>query len=308
MTRVTTTTNLTGPSDLAPDLSHVRLVKPVNEQRPGTRFVHRLTLYAALFIVASIVLVPLLTTALGGFKTLGDLRTNPFGLPAAWQWQNYLDILISERYWRMLGNSLLIAVATVVLTLIVSAMAAFTLAHVRFFGSGFLLNYFLLGLMFPIATGILPLFLRIRDLGLLDSYMGVILPQVAFGIGMSILLMRNFFRNVPSELFDAAFVDGCGYVRFFWSVTLPLSRPIIATVGIIAFVGSWNSYIIPLIMLTSEEKYPWPLGIMNYRGEFGTAWHLILAFITMTILPTVIVFFAAQKHIIAGLTAGAIKG
>ena len=289
--------------------SRIGRARPVvRDRRPGARFVHHLAIYAALLVVASIVMVPLLTTALGGFKTLGDLRTNPFGLPADWQLQNYIDILTSQRYWRQLANSLLIAVLTVGLTLIVSAMAAFTLAHVRFFGAGFLFNYFLLGLMFPIATGILPLFLRIRDLGLLDTYMGVVLPQVAFGLGMSILLMRNFFRNVPSELFDAAFVDGCGYVRFFWSVTLPLSRPIIATVGIISFVQSWNSYIIPLIMLTSEEKYPWPLGIMNYQGEFGTEWHLVLAFITMTILPTVIVFFAAQKHIIAGLTAGAIKG
>lgn len=277
-------------------------------RKPGVTFVRLLYVYAVLFIVASIVLIPLVTTALGGFKTLGDLRTNPFGLPDMWQWQNYGDILFSERYWRMLWNSLFISVFTVVLTLAVAGMAAFTLAHIRFFGSGYLLNYFLLGLMFPVATAILPLFIRIRDLGLLDNPWGVILPQVAFGLGMSILLMRNFFRNVPQELFDAAFVDGCSYIRFFWSVTLPLSRPIIATVGIVAFVQSWNNYIIPLILLTSESNYPWPLGIMSYRGEYGTDWQLILAFITLTILPTIIVFFAAQKHIIAGLTAGAVKG
>jgi raffinose/stachyose/melibiose transport system permease protein len=254
-------------------------------------------LYSSLLIVAAIVLIPLVTTALGGFKTLGELRTNPFGLPSEWQWQNYSDILFSQRYWRQMANSLLIAVLTV----------AFTFAHVRFFGSTALLNYFLIGLMFPAATAILPLFIRIRDLGLLDTYWGVVLPQVAFGLGMSILLFRNYFRGMPGELFDAAFVDGCGYIRFFWYVTLPLSRPIIATAGIISFVGSWNSYILPLIMLNSESRYPWPLGIMVYRGEFSTDWHLILAFITLTILPTVIAFLLAQKHIIAGLTAGAVK-
>lgn len=264
-------------------------------------------LYLSLSLLAVIIIIPLLTTALGGFKTLGELRGNPFGLPSSWQWSNYGDILFSQRYWLQMGNSLLIAGLTVFLTLAFSAMAAFTFAHVKFFGSGFLLNYFLIGLMFPAATAILPLFIRIRDLGLLDTYWGVVLPQVAFGLGMSILLFRNFFRNLPSELFDAAFVDGAGYLRFFWSITLPLSRPIIATVGIISFVGSWNSYILPLIMLNSESKYPWPLGIMVYRGEFSTDWQLILAFITLTILPTVIVFFAAQKHIIAGLTAGAVK-
>jgi len=267
----------------------------------------KIYLYASLIILAAIIVIPLLTTALGGFKTLGELRGNPFGLPREWMISNYTGILFSQRYWLQMGNSLLIAALTVFLTLTLSAMAAFAFAHVRFFGSGFLLNYFLVGLMFPAATAILPLFIRIRDLGLLDTYWGVVLPQVAFGLGMSILLFRNFFRNLPSELFDAAFVDGAGYLRFFWSITLPLSRPIIATVGIIAFVGSWNSYILPLIMLNSESKYPWPLGIMVYRGEFSTDWQLILAFITLTILPTVIVFFAAQKHIIAGLTAGAVK-
>lgn len=253
------------------------------------------------------VVIPLLTTALGGFKTLGDLRVNPFGLPVEWQWSNYTDILFGERYWRQMMNSLIIATLTVFLTVSVAAMAAFTFAHVKFFGATFLLNYFLIGLMFPAATAILPLFIRIRDLGLLNSYWGVVLPQVAFGLGMSILLFRNYFRNLPEELFQAAFVDGCGYMRFFWHVTLPLSRPIIATVAIVSFVASWNSYILPLIILNSESIYPWPLGIMVYRGEFGTEWQLVLAFITLTIMPTIIVFFLAQKHIIAGLTAGAVK-
>ncbi|MEO2039541.1 MAG: carbohydrate ABC transporter permease [Martelella sp.] len=264
-------------------------------------------LYVSLLLVAGIVIIPLITTALGGFKTLPDLRGSPFGLPDQWQWSNYTDILMSKRYWLQMGNSLLIAVLTVFLTIVFAACAAFCFAHIRFFGSDYLLNYFLIGLMFPAATAILPLYIRIRDLGLLDTYWGVILPQVAFGLGMSILLFRNYFRNLPEELFDAAFVDGCGYIGFFWHVTMPLSRPIIATVGIIAFVQSWNSYIIPLIMLNTENRYPWPLGIMVYKGEFATEWQLVLAFITLTILPTIIAFFIAQKHIIAGLTAGAVK-
>lgn len=267
----------------------------------------KLYIYFSLVIVASIVLVPLISTALGGFKTLSDLRGNPFGMPSQWEWSNYTDIIFSQRYWLQMGNSLLMAVLTVFLTLVFGGMAAFCFAHIRFFGSSYLVNYFLIGLMFPAATAILPLYIRIRDLGMLDTYWGVVLPQVAFGLGMSIMLFRNYFRNMPSELFDAAFVDGCGYMRFFWHITIPLARPIIATVGIISFVGSWNSYILPLILLNSESLYPWPLGIMIYKGEFATEWNLVLAFITLTILPTIIVFFLAQKHIIAGLTAGAVK-
>lgn len=264
--------------------------------------------YAVLFIVAGIVLVPLVATALGGFKSLGELRVNPFGLPAVWEWENYWDILASSRYWQLMGNSLVIAGLTVVLTVAAAAMAAFVFVHVRFFGATFILNYLLLGLMFPAATAILPLFIRVRDLGLLDSYWGVVLPQVAFGLAMSVLLFRNYFRQLPAELFEAALIDGCGYIRFFWYVTLPLSRPILATTAVIVFVHSWNAYLLPLIMLNRDGLYPWPLGIMVYQGEYSTDWNLVLAFITLTVLPAIVMFFAAQKHIVAGLTAGASKG
>lgn len=261
-----------------------------------------------LFLVAGIVVVPLLATALGGFKTLGELRANPFWLPSDWQWENYWGILSTWRYWQILGNSLIIAAVTVALTLAVAAPAAFAFAHLHFFGDRFLFNYLILGLTFPFATAILPLFIKVRDLGLLDTHWGVILPQVAFGLAVSVLLLRNAFRRLPGELLESAMVDGCSYMRFFWEVTLPLSRPILATVGVISFVTSWNNFLLPLVVLNSETKYPWPLGVMNYQGEYSTDWQLVLAFITLTILPAIMMFVLAQKHIVAGLTAGAIKG
>lgn len=263
---------------------------------------------AFLAAVAIFVLVPLLATLLGGFKSLGELRVNPFGLPHHWEWQNYADILFSARYWQLLRNSLIISTLTVTLTLITASMAAFTFAHVRFYGSSMLLSYLTLGLLFPAATAVLPLFIKVRDLGLLDTYFGVALPQVAFSLAMSVLLLRRFFRDIPHELLEAALVDGCSYIKFFRYVTLPLSRPILATVGTITFVNSWNAYLLPLVMLNTDALYPWPLGIMIYQGEYSSEWHLILAFITLTILPTIILFLLAQKHIVAGLTAGAVKG
>jgi len=261
-----------------------------------------------LLIVAAIVLVPLLATALGGLRDLGDLRANAFGLPKNWLWGNYWDILASARYWRLLGNSLVIASLTVVLTLTLASLAAFAFAHLRFFGDRFLLNYLMIGMMFPAATAILPIFIKVRNLGLLDTAWGVVLPQVAFGLGMAILLLRNAFKQLPSELLDAALVDGCGYVRYFLLVTLPLSLPILATVAIVAFVGSWNNYLLPLILLNSDLNFPWPLGLMAYQGEYSTAWQLVLAFITLTILPAILMFLLAQKYIVSGLTAGAVKG
>jgi len=263
--------------------------------------------FAALVVLAGIVLVPLAATALGGFKELGDVRANPFGLPKVWVWSNYWDILSGARYWQVLGNSLLIALLTVVLTLVLSSMAAFTFAHLRFFGQRFLLNYLLLGLLFPSATAILPLFIKIRDLGLLDSHWGIVLPQVAFALGMGVLLLRNAFRQLPTELLDAALMDGCGYIRYFLYITLPLSTPILSTVAVIAFVNSWNNYLLPLVVLNSESRYPWTLGLMAYQGQYSTRWQLVLAFITLNILPAIVMFVMAQKYIVAGLTAGAVK-
>jgi len=267
-----------------------------------------LTRLLILFLVAGLIVVPLLATTLGGFKGLGELRTNPFGLPDVWVWQNYWDILASWRYWQILSNSLYIAVVTVLLTLALAAPAAFAFAHLRFFGERFLFNYLILGLTFPFATAILPLFIKVRDLGLLDTHWGVILPQVAFGQAVSVLLLRNAFRSLPKELLESALVDGCSYMRFFVSITLPLSRPILATVAVITFVTSWNNFLLPLVVLNTDAKYPWPLGLMVYQGEYGTAWQLVLAFITLTILPAILMFVFAQRHLVTGLTAGAVKG
>ncbi len=276
-----------------------------SERRP--RGFGRIAVFATLVVLAGVVLVPILATALNGFKALGDLQSNPFGLPRVWVWRNYWDILAGYRYWQFLGNSLLIALLTVALTLALSSMAAFTFAHLRFFGDRFLMSYLQLGLLFPAATAILPLFIKIRDLGLLNSYWGVILPQVAFSLAMAVLLLRNAFKQLPSELLDAAMMDGCGYFGYFFYITLPLSGPILSTVAVISFVGSWNGYLLPLVVLNSESRYPWTLGLMAYQGQYSTSWQLVLAFITLTIFPAILMFLMAQRYIVAGLTAGAVK-
>ena len=279
-----------------------------DEAMPLSTPVGGLSRLLILCFVGALVIVPLLATAIGGFKELGELRTNPFGLPNVWQWKNYWGILSSQRYWTILGNSLFISGLSVALTLAVAAPAAFAFAHLHFFGQRFLFNYLILGLTFPFATAILPLFIKVRDLGLLDTHWGIILPQVAFSQAISILLMRNAFRQLPGELLESALVDGCSYARFFVSVTLPLSRPILATVAVISFVVSWNNFLLPLVVINTNRKYPWTLGLMDYQGEFIVEWQLILAFITLTILPAIVMFVFAQRYLVSGLTAGAVKG
>ena len=189
----------------------------------------RYALFKTLFLGAVVifVLTPLVATVLGGFKSLGELRTNPFGLPQGLgmgELRRHSDSTALLAYCSR--NSMIIATLTVILTLIVASMAAFVFAHIKFFGRDMMLNYITMGLLFPAATAILPLFIKVRDLGLLDSYFGVVLPQVAFSLAMSILLLRRFFKDLPEELLEAALVDGCSYLNFFRYVTLPLSRPI----------------------------------------------------------------------------------
>ncbi len=261
-----------------------------------------------LMLVTAFVLGPMLVTFLGGFKAAGELRTNPFGLPQVWQTEYFAAILNDAAFWRYLGNSLFISMMAVFLTLIVAGAAAYVFAQIRFFGAKWLQAYLFLGLVFPFATAILPLFIKVRDLGLLDSYWAVILPQTAFGLSLAILLFKTFFEQLPKELFEAAYVEGCGYIRFFWQFTLPLSTPILATVGTFVFVSSWNNFLLPLVVVNSRDLYTWPLGMMQFRGEYVVEWNRTLAFITLTILPSVAFFLAAQKYIVAGLTGGAVKG
>lgn len=279
--------------------------RTVNERRQIR--MGRVVVYAVLSIAAVVALAPIVATVLGGFKTLGELRVNPIGWPQDWVWSNYWGILSSSSYWQMLLNSLLVAVWAVVLTVILASMVAFACAQFKFRGKKALIAYITLGLMFPTATAVVPLFVILTKMGLVDSHLGLIFPKVAGGMAMAVLLFFNYFRGMPRDLYDAAEVDGCGSFTFYWRIILPLAAPIIATVAIINFVASWNLYFLPLILLNTPDLFTWPIGLMDYTDERGTDWQLICAFVTLTMLPMVVVFVAAQKHIISGLTAGAVK-
>lgn len=271
----------------------------------GLRDVIRIIILA---VTTFLILVPLIMTVLGGFKESGELRVHPFALPEQWLLTYYVDILTDQSFWAYLGNSLFISAVSVLIILLIGSMAAFTFAHIKFWGSSVVFAYLLMGMMFPVAAAIIPLFIQVRDSGILDSPWGVILPQAAFGLGFSILLFRTFFEQMPKEMFEAAHMEGCSHILYFFRFTLPLSTPILATVGVFSFVASWNNFLVPLIMLNSVDAYTLPLGMMQYRGEYIVEWNKILGFLTLSLAPAVVFFLAAQKYIVAGLTGGAVKG
>jgi raffinose/stachyose/melibiose transport system permease protein len=159
-----------------------------------------------------------------------------------------------------------------------------------------------------VTIAFLPVFIQVRQLGLIDSYFGVILPLVAFGIPGSTLILRGFFRAIPSELEDAAYIDGCGTLGFFWFVLLPLARPALGAIIVLQTIVSWNEYFLPLLVLTDDTKWPLTLGIMQFQGQYGTDWGRVMAFVSLLIVPAVLFYVFTQRYIVTGLTGGELKG
>jgi raffinose/stachyose/melibiose transport system permease protein len=258
--------------------------------------------------VAILVLIPLLAAVLNGFKSNAELLMHPFGLPGTWQWGNYTSVLQSAAFWRQLLNSTLVMSATAIGVLVLASMPAFVFARLTFRGRDLLFNFFTLGLLFPITVAILPLYITLRQAQLVDSLWGIILPQIAFGLPGNILILRGFFATIPRELDEAAAIDGCSPAGFFVRVLLPLMRPALASVAVLTMVGSWNNFFLPLLVLNTETRYTLPLGIMQFQGQFGTDWGRVLAFVSLALVPTIGFYLLAERQIVAGLTAGAVKG
>ncbi len=261
-----------------------------------------------MFGVAAAIVIPLAYAAISGFRDTGEIRNRPVDLPSDWFPHKYVEILTGEMYWRELLNSIVVATITTLVVVGLAAMAAFAFARLTFPGREKLYTLFVLGLLFPVAIAILPLFVLIRQLGLFDNPLGVALPQAAFGLPLTIVILRPFFRAIPIELEDAARIDGCSAFGFFWRVVLPLSRPALATVAVLAIVGSWNAFLLPLVVFSSADQWTLPLGVMNFSTQYTSDTARVLAFTTLSMIPALIFYVIAERQIVGGLTAGAVKG
>ena len=263
--------------------------------------------YVSAVAIAATVIVPIAFVFLGGFRSTEQLAEKPFGLPDPWVLSNYTDVLASSSFWQQTMNSLIIAAIATVLTVTTGATAAFALSRYTFRGREAVYTLFTLGLLFPIGVGILPLYILLRQIGLLDTWLGVALPQAAFGLPVTIVILRPFMAAVPVELEDAASIDGTTKFGFFWRILLPLSLPALVTVSILAFVQSWNNYLLPLLLLNDTDAYTLPLGVASYSGQYSQDTAKILAFTALSMLPALVFFLLAERRIVGGLT-GAVKG
>ena len=263
--------------------------------------------YVVALLLSVIVLVPIGFVVLGGFRTTGQIAADPVGLPDPWVRHNYVSVLTSSAFWRQLGNSMIVAAIATGLVVSVSAMATYPLSRMQFRGREALFVFFTFGLLFPVAVAALPLYLLLRQLGLLESLLGVALPEAAFAIPITIIILRPFMRAIPAELEDAAAMDGCGRFGFFLLVLVPLSQPALVTVTILSVITSWNNFILPLLVLTDPSKWTLPLGVAQYSSEHSADTAAILAFTTLSMVPALLFFLAAQRRIVGGLS-GAVKG
>ncbi|MGC4807576.1 carbohydrate ABC transporter permease [Micromonospora sp. DT233] len=267
----------------------------------------RLVLHLVCVIVGALIVVPVWFGVLGGFKDNGQLSTNPLGWPDPWVPENYTGILASGVFWRQLGNSLLIAGASTIVVVVAAAMASFVFARYAFRGRELLATLFAIGLMFPFAVAILPLFVLLREMGLLDNPLGVILPQAAFGLPITIVILRQFFRAIPGEVEEAAILDGCGPFGFFWRILLPMARPALATVSVLAIVTSWNNFMLPLVVFTDQSWWTLPVGVQAFQGQYADDTARVLAYVVLSMIPALGFYAVAERQLIGGL-AGSVKG
>lgn len=268
-----------------------------------------LTYLVALVIIA-ITLVPLLFVVVGGFRTTAQINASPTGLPHPWVWHNYARILSSGSFWQNLANSALIAVIATGLAVGLGSMAAFALSRYEFrWREGWYL-LFATGLLFPANVASLPIYLLLKQIGLLDTQIGVALPEAAFSLPFTIIILRPFMRAIPGELQDAAVVDGASRLKFFLRILLPLCRPALMTVSVLAFVTSWNAFLLPFLVFTSTNHFTLPLGVATFQSTYSQDTASIFAFTALSMLPALAFFVLAQRRIVGGLSglAGSIKG
>jgi raffinose/stachyose/melibiose transport system permease protein len=277
------------------------------------KFLRRFFQYFVLVIVVVVIFTPLVILIFGSLKTTGEMYSHPYTIPNPPHWDNLIGILSTSAFWRMLTNSVIVMIAATAGVVFVCGLAAFVFARLDFRGKGLIFNFFTMGLMFPITVAILPVYFVLRqmtDMGipLIDSLLGVILVQIAFSLSGNILILRGFFTAIPTELQDAAYIDGCNNFDFFWRILLPLAKPALAAVAALTMILSWNDLLTPLVVLNSDKLWTLPLGTMQFQGQYGQDLALVSAFVVLASIPTVIFYIFAERQIVSGLTAGSIKG
>jgi raffinose/stachyose/melibiose transport system permease protein len=263
--------------------------------------------HALLWANTALMLYPILVMLLSGFKSTNEIYNTPFALPAAFQFGNFVTIWNETKFPAYLANSFLITTSSVALILALGTMAAYGLARYDFRGNELIYLFFLSGLMVPLKLAIIPLFIQLTSLGLVDTRAGLVVVYTAIGLPSAIFIMTGFLRTLPRELEDSARIDGAGEARILWSIMLPLTRPAMVIAGIHNAVPIWNDFFFPLVFIQTDQRKTLPQGLTIFMGEYNTDWGVLFAGLTLAALPITLAYIALSRQFIAGLTHGAVK-
>ncbi len=277
-----------------------RRSRPLKKRAAGL-LAQVLLAFLALFIIA-----PLGIMFIGSFKDTKEAAELSLRLPTLWHPENYRVVFERGKIGQAFMNSAIITASTVALTMLTSSMASFFMARATSKLSKRMYGIFMLGLIAPLS--LIPTIKLLQLLRLNNTYIGVILIFSSLNMAFSVLLLTGFIKTIPRQLDEAAIMDGCGLCRTFFQVVLPLLTPVVATGAIVVFMGVWNSFVIPLYFLSDSAKWPMPLTVYNFFGQYQSSWNLVFADLVMTALPILVVYLFGQRYIIDGMTAGAVKG
>ncbi|ALN75113.1 MULTISPECIES: carbohydrate ABC transporter permease [unclassified Aureimonas] len=268
-----------------------------------------LGLFVALLLVAVIWIAPFVFIVFTSLKTQAAVTaTGAFVPPSELAFENYSDAWSRGNFASSFFNSVIITLVKVPIGLMLSAMAAYALAKIQMRWGKLLLLLIVFGTMIPFQVMLAPLFTLVNSLGLIDTYAGVILPYIAFGVPYQVFILHSFFRGIPKELSEAALIDGAGHFTIFRRIFLPVCLPVLAALLILDFVSTWNEFAMALVLLQDQGMWTLPLGLMSFQGQFSSNYGQLNAAIVMTVLPATLVYLIFQRYFVSGLTSGAVKG
>jgi raffinose/stachyose/melibiose transport system permease protein len=283
-------------------------VETLTLRRPVRKW-QDMVLLAGLCALALVWLLPIFAVAVTSVKGQGDLLSGGiFGIPKKLYWDNFSRAWDAGDFSTYFKNSLFVILIKVPLGILVASLAAYPLAKMRFPLSGQIFIFFLIGLAVPVQVALQPLVVMMKQMGIANTLLALMPPYVAFGLPLQILVLRGFFRLVPSELIEAARVDGASELRIFWGIMLPLSLPALAALAIIDALATWNEFLLALVLISSKDSRTVPLGLMQFQGEHSSQYTLLMAGVVISIIPVLVIFLLLQRYFVTGLTAGAVKG
>lgn len=278
----------------------------MGKNSPSTKIVHFLIM-AFLILYAISIIYPLFWMAMSGFKSNREIMLNTWALPSKWLWENY-ELAWKYGVKQYFLNSVIVTAASVALTIAISAIAAFALSRFEFSYKELVLGIIVGGLMLSPQVGLISLYKLLSTLRIYNTYWALIISYTAYRIPFTVFLMRSYFITLPREVEESAFIDGCNSWQVFSRIVLPMSRPIIATSALLTAMFTWNEFMFALVFIENNSLRTVPVGLMNLRGALTTKWSVLLAGLTLSALPMIIMFLIFQKQLIRGLTSGSVKG